>query len=137
MPSLTPEQLQAARRASGNLGGRPRKPTVEEARRVALEELVPKSLQVLRAHLGEGDAVNPDAWRAALRVFEHAFGRAPEQAEPVIELPATVEAVRAMGWREMEVLAGRLIQDVPGVAQASIATDGAAMDNELPSTTGC
>ena len=32
MPSLTPAELQAARRASGRLGGRPRKPTVSEAR---------------------------------------------------------------------------------------------------------
>ena len=63
-----------ARRRSGRLGGRPRKPTVEEARQAALEALIPKSLQVLRAHLGDGDAVNPDAWRAALRVFEHAYG---------------------------------------------------------------
>jgi len=59
------------------------------ARRAALEELIPKSLQVLRAHLGDGDTVNPDAWRAALRVFEHAYGRAPEQVEPVAGLPET------------------------------------------------
>ena len=69
MPSLTPEQLQEARRRSGRLGGRPRKPTVEEARQAALDELVPRALKVLRAHLGEGDEVNADAWRAALRVF--------------------------------------------------------------------
>jgi len=74
MPSLSPTELQEARRRSGRLGGRPRKPTVEEARQAALEELIPKSLQVLRAHLGDGDTVNPDAWRAALRVFEHAYG---------------------------------------------------------------
>ena len=75
-PSLTPAQLQEVHRRSGRIGGRPRKPTVEEARQAALEELIPKSLQVLRAHLGEGDSVNPEAWRAALRVFEHAYGRA-------------------------------------------------------------
>jgi hypothetical protein len=49
---------------------------VEEARRAALEELVPKALRVLNEHLDTG---GPDAWRAALRVFEHAYGRAPEQ----------------------------------------------------------
>jgi hypothetical protein len=35
---------------------------VEEARRAALEELIPKSLRVLRVHLGDGDTVNPEAW---------------------------------------------------------------------------
>jgi hypothetical protein len=87
MPSLTPAELQEARRRSGRLGGRPRKPTVEEARQAALEELTPKALRVLRAHLGEGDEVNPHAWRAALRVFEHAYGRAPEQAVEPDGLP--------------------------------------------------
>src|SRR5262245_5869581 len=76
VPSLTPEQLQEARRRSGRLGGRPPKPTVEEARRAALEELVPPAIKSLKAHLGDGD---PEAWRAALRVFEHAFGRPQEQ----------------------------------------------------------
>jgi hypothetical protein len=41
-----------------------------EARAAALEELVPAAIKSLRAHLGDGD---PLAWRAALRVFEHAF----------------------------------------------------------------
>jgi hypothetical protein len=67
MPSLTPTELQEARRRSGRLGGRPRKPTVEEARQAALEELAPASIKSLRAHLGDGD---PDAWRAGLRCSE-------------------------------------------------------------------
>jgi hypothetical protein len=33
---------------------------------------------VLRAHPGKDDQVNPDARRAAFRVFERAFGRAPQ-----------------------------------------------------------
>jgi hypothetical protein len=33
------------------------------------QEFVPKSLQVLKKHLGEGDEVNPDAWRAALPIL--------------------------------------------------------------------
>jgi hypothetical protein len=67
MPRLTAQELQAARVRSGRLGGRPRKPTVEEARPAALEELVPAAIKSLQAHLGDG---NPDAWRAALRVFD-------------------------------------------------------------------
>jgi hypothetical protein len=78
MPTLTSVELQEARRKSGRLGGRPRKRTVEEARQSALDELVPKALRVLNEHL---DTDGPQAWRAALRVFEQAYGRAPEQAE--------------------------------------------------------
>ena len=78
MPRLSPAELQAARRASGNLGGRPRKPTQAEARAAALEELVPAAIKSLAAHLGEGD---PDAWRAALRVFELSDGKPAETVE--------------------------------------------------------
>jgi hypothetical protein len=62
-PKLTPSELQEARRRSGRLGVRPKKPTVEEAREAALEERVPAAIRSLKAHLGDG---NPNAWRAAL-----------------------------------------------------------------------
>jgi hypothetical protein len=80
MPTPTPDELQRARRASGRLGGRPRKPTRDEARERALEDLVPKALKVLGKHLGDGENVNAESWRAALRVFEFAFGRPPDEA---------------------------------------------------------
>jgi hypothetical protein len=72
VPTLTPEQLREARVRSGRLVGRPRKPTEAEARAAALEELLPLALKSLRVHLGDSD---PTAWRAAFRVFEHAYGR--------------------------------------------------------------
>src|SRR3954468_24761669 len=106
MPKLTPKELQEARRRSGNLGGRPRKPTVEEARAAALDELVPRSLQVLKAHLGDGEP-NADAWRAALRVFEHAFGRPKEEPEPVI--PEDSLDLQAMSSSELAALRRRLL----------------------------
>jgi hypothetical protein len=104
MAKLTPLELQAARVASGRLGGRPRKPTVEEARQAALEELVPPAMKSLKAHLGDGD---PDAWRAALRVFEHAFGRAPDQVEemPVLTGP---DDIANLTWTQMRVIAATL-----------------------------
>lgn len=79
-----PDQLQAARVQSGKLGGRPRKPTVDEARSEALERLVPKAIRLLEEHLDSGRA---DAWRPALRVLEHGWGRPPEQieSEPALE----------------------------------------------------
>src|SRR5262245_25104181 len=103
MPRLTPAELQAARIRSGRLGGRPRKPTVEEAREAALEQLVPKAVLVLRTHLGQGDEVNPAAWRAALRVFEHAYGRAPESAGEATTFPDSEEGVLALTWEQMKV----------------------------------
>ncbi len=65
-------------------GGRPRKPTVDEARSEALERLVPKAIRVLEEHLDSGRA---DAWLPALRVLEHGWGKPPEQieSEPAVE----------------------------------------------------
>jgi hypothetical protein len=103
MPSLTPAELQVARRKSGRLGGRPRKPTVEEARRAALDQLVPKALKVLNEHLDKG---GPDAWRAALRIFEHQFGRAPEQREESLLMPTTAEEVRQLSTDQLLRLVG-------------------------------
>ena len=81
----------------------PRKPTVEEARRAALDELVPKALRVLNEHLDSGRA---DAWRASLRVFDHAYGRAPEQPEEPFVMPPTVEEVEKLSWGQLLYLAG-------------------------------
>ena len=103
MPSLTPAELQEARIRSGRLGGRPRKPSVEEARRVALDELVPKALRVLNEHLDKG---GPDAWRAALRIFEHQYGCAPEQPQEPFAMPTTVEEVEKLSWGQLLYLAG-------------------------------
>jgi hypothetical protein len=41
---------------------------LSRSRQAALGELVPRPLKVLKAHLGEGEEVNPDAWRAVLRI---------------------------------------------------------------------
>ena len=89
MPRPTVEELNDARRRSGNLGGRPRKPTRDEAREKALEELTPKALRVLNQHLDEGGA---DAWRAALRVFEHAYGPPAERIEQMNLAPEPTDA---------------------------------------------
>lgn len=114
VPSPTPAELQEARRASGNLGGRPRKPTVAEARAAALEELVPAAVKSLRAHLGDGD---PAAWQAALRVFEHAYGRPAEIPEEDLETPATIQEVAAMSARERRAVRARLIAEHPELAE--------------------
>jgi hypothetical protein len=75
MPTVSIAELNEARRRSGKLGGRPRNPTATESRQQALDRLLPRSLAVLEAHL---ESAGPDAWRAALRIFEHAYGRPRE-----------------------------------------------------------
>ena len=110
MPPLTPEELQEARRRSGKLGGRPRKPTRAEAREAALEELVPKRLRALAAHLGEDG--NPDAWRAALRLLEFAWGSPREQVALELEnaVPQSVEELKALPWQEKQRLLAELLK---------------------------
>lgn len=81
------------------------------------------------------DTVNPDAWRAALRVFEHAYGRAPEQVDPVVGMPEDALAVQAMNWRELLVLAMRSSDDLPKSDPTFVAIDGAA-DTAPPRTRG-
>ena len=69
----------------------------------ALDELVPKALRVLNEHLDKG---GPDAWRAALRVFEYEFGRAAEQPHEPFIMPTTVEEVEKLSWGQLLYLAG-------------------------------
>jgi hypothetical protein len=112
VPRLNPTELQQARRASGNLGGRPRKPTVSEARAAALDELVPAAVKSLKAHLGDGD---PNAWRAALRVFEQAFGRPVDAGEEDVE-PVDPLGVAQMTSEQRNRLLSRVLDDHPELA---------------------
>jgi hypothetical protein len=48
---------------------------------------------------------NPDAWRAALRVFEHASGRAPEQVDEPGAKPDSAERMAALTWARLQQLA--------------------------------
>ncbi len=109
MPSLTPAQLQEARIRSGRLGGRPKKPSVEEARRASLDELVPKALRVLNEHLDSGRA---DAWRSAWRVVEYAYGKAPEALEELFVMPQTIEEVEKLSWSQLVLLAGEPAEEL-------------------------
>lgn len=110
MPRLTAPELQAARVRSGRLGGRPRKPSREEAREAALEALVPPAVASLRAHLADGD---PSSWRAALRVIELAYGPAPAPTPDDVAVPDAIADVRALGWQELQVVAARLLGELP------------------------
>jgi hypothetical protein len=110
VPSPTPHELQLARRASGRLGGRPRKPTRDDARERALDELVPKALKVLAAHLGDGEQVNSNAWRAALRVFEYAFSATAEEPPPE---PDDIRDVFELSREERRELARQLSAQFP------------------------
>jgi hypothetical protein len=67
-------------------------------------------------------------------VFEHAYGRAPEQVEPITGLPEDALAIRAMSWREMQVLAMRLSEDLRTAEPKPITIDGATPNTGLTST---
>jgi len=61
---------------------------------------------------GDGD---PNAWRAALRVFEHAFGRPPEQATPSedLELPTSAIEAQNLSWTQLQIMAARFLGELP------------------------
>ena len=111
---------------SGRLGGRPRKPTVEEARTRALEKLVPKSISVLQEHLGSGRL---DAWRPALRILEHAWGRPKETVEVHDEV--TERPIDTLGLAELETLQRRLLAEQPGVWFGSRSSDPTVADGHV------
>ena len=115
MPSLTPAELQEARRRSGNLGGRPRKVTVEEARQKALDELVPKALRVLGEALESGRA---DAWRPALAVLAYEWGRPGEVAEPEPEVVG-IDGLRNLTLQQLEARRQRLEAAFPELRDLS------------------
>jgi hypothetical protein len=88
---------------SGRLGGRPRKPTADEARAVALDRLMPKAIRVLEEHLDSG---RPDAWRPALRLLEHGWGKAPDKVESFCE-PENVSDLENMSTADLQAFVRR------------------------------
>jgi hypothetical protein len=72
----------------------------------------------LAAHLGEGD---PDAWRAALRVFELSYGKPAETLE---DLPEDIDPfhVAEMTQPERARLIGRVVRAYPQLAELAPAS---------------
>ncbi len=64
---------------------------------------------MLNAHLDKG---GPDAWRAALRVFDYEFGRAAEQPQGPFVMPTTVEEVEKLSWGQLLYLAGEHVDEL-------------------------
>lgn len=102
--SLTPQELQEARLRSGNLGGRPRKPTTSESRAAALEELLPLSLRVLREELEAG---GPQAVRAALQLFAHGYGKPRETVQVLSDTEGAID-LDSMSDEQLEARAAEL-----------------------------
>jgi len=75
---------------------------------------MPQALRVLEAHLGTPEAPNPEGWRAAIRVFEHRFGRAPDQRVEPNGLPDDPAQIEALSWSRLQLLAAQLIEVPPG-----------------------
>ena len=76
MPTLTPEQLQDARRKSGKLGGRPRKPRPTDLERERIERILDRAWGVLEESLEDEDTRM--RLQAAKEAFDRIYGR-PQQ----------------------------------------------------------
>jgi len=63
--------------------------------------------------LGEGDEVNGNAWPAALKLLEYAYGREPPHDLESVVLPESSDAVADLTWVEMRALAVKLLSDMP------------------------
>jgi hypothetical protein len=66
----------------------------------------------LAAHLGDGD---PDAWRAALRVLEHAFGRPGEMPEDTMPVDIDPLGVASMTQAQRAALIRSVIHAHPSL----------------------
>ncbi len=82
------QKMQEARRRSGKLGGRPRRPTSDEAREGALARLVPKAIQKLEEHLDCGDP-RVEA-QAAIKLIEYEYGKPRQQLDVRDERPTQI-----------------------------------------------
>lgn len=100
------------------MSGPPRRATREEARAAAWRRSFRQPSPPCAAHLGDGD---PEACRAGLRVIELAYDPAPAPTTDDAALPDTLTDVRALGWRELQVVAARLLGELPS-AERDITT---------------
>ena len=112
MARLSAEELYAARVRSGRMGGRPRKPTADEAREATLARLLPKAIAVLEAKI---EARDQDSWRAAIKLIEYGWGRPAEQVEVHTETP-----VEALTLDQLRALRAKLLADHPELARLTV-----------------
>ena len=80
---------------------------------------------MLAAHLGEGDDVNATAWRAALRVFEYAYGGPAAEEAPNVD----TRGVAGMDPAERDELRQALLAyraDLLLTQEAEVRMDGRA-----------
>jgi hypothetical protein len=112
LPLISPSFWQTGAGERRRCSLRPRKPTADEARAAALEELVPKAITVLREHLESG---RPDAWRPALKVLEHAWGRPPGQVEASVDVDGF--DLTRLTLEELSEMRNRVLSEHPELAQ--------------------
>jgi hypothetical protein len=91
------------------LGGRPRKPTSDEAREAALERLMPKALRVLKEKI---EANDQDSWRATVKLIEYGWGRPAEHVEVHGETP-----VELLSLEQLRALRARLLDEHPELSR--------------------
>jgi hypothetical protein len=90
------------------LGGRPRRPTHDDAREAAIERLTPKALQAIERKL---DAEDADSWRAGVALLAYAWPKPAEQVE--VRADAQVEE---LSLDQLRALRARLLEAHPELA---------------------
>jgi hypothetical protein len=68
---------------------------------------------VLKAHLGDDSEVNPNAWPAASKLFEYAYGREPEQGIDSFTLPEGEAEVANLSWAQLRIHNGEAGRGAP------------------------
>jgi hypothetical protein len=88
-----------------------------------LDGLLPASLRALKAHLGDEQNPNPDAWKAAGKILELRYGPAPTEPESVV-LPSDPDGIERLTWQQMRSLAASLITVTPNGDTVAIEASG-------------
>jgi hypothetical protein len=96
-------KLKAAEENPRAMGGRPRKPTREEAREHALEELWPKAYRRLMDILDDPDATPAQIIQVGKLLWEQKFGKASQAPEDNGHVTAIEYITTAMETRESDL----------------------------------
>ena len=59
-----------------------------------------------------------------MAIFSHAYGAAPVTATEGVQMPESAAEVTALTWREMQVVAARLLGELAPAEAAPVIIDG-------------
>jgi hypothetical protein len=82
----------------------------------------------------ENVEANPLAWRTAVKILELRYGSAPAEPENETLLTSSADVAR-LTWREMQVVAARLLGELAPAEPAPSQIDGTRADAMPPVVT--